>query len=155
MENYLRRLGPSAAASSFAALKALVPEDPFAADGILGMHVASMPILRKSLGDPTAPPDLGAFLALRLRYLKIFNAAMAERRLDALAFPQSSAELPGVFDEAPYPATTVSEINIAGLPGVTVPAGRFRNGSPFSLIFVGRMWTEAALLNRSFHFASL
>ena len=39
MENYLRRLGPSAAASSFAALKALVPEDPFAPDGMLGMHV--------------------------------------------------------------------------------------------------------------------
>jgi len=58
--------------------------------------------------------------------------------------------LPGVFDEAPYPATTVSEINIAGLPGVTVPAGRFRNGSPFSLIFVGRMWTEAALLNLAY-----
>jgi Asp-tRNA(Asn)/Glu-tRNA(Gln) amidotransferase A subunit family amidase len=150
MENYLRRLGPSAAASSFAALKALVPENPFAADGILGMHVNTMPVLRKSLEDPTAPPDLSAFLALRLRYLKTFNAVMAEHRLDALAFPQSSAELPGVFDEATYPATTVSEINIAGLPGVTVPAGQYRNGAPFSLIFVGSMWSEAPLFSLAY-----
>jgi Asp-tRNA(Asn)/Glu-tRNA(Gln) amidotransferase A subunit family amidase len=75
---------------------------------------------------------------------------MVEHRLDALAFPQSSAELPGVFDEETYPATTVSEINIAGLPGVTVPAGQFRNGSPFSLIFVGPMWSEAALLSLAY-----
>jgi Asp-tRNA(Asn)/Glu-tRNA(Gln) amidotransferase A subunit family amidase len=52
--------------------------------------------------------------------------------------------------KATYPATTVSEINIAGLPGVTVPAGRFSGGSPFSLIFVGPMWSEAELLGLAF-----
>ncbi|WP_158818937.1 amidase [Methylocapsa sp. S129] len=150
MENYLHRLGPSAAAHSFAALRALVPEDPFASEGILGTHVKTLPVLRKSLEDPTAPPDLSAFLALRERHLKIFNAVMAQHRLDALAFPQSFAELPGVFDAATYPATTVSEINIAGLPGVTVPAGQFRNRSPFSLIFVGPMWSEAPLLGLAY-----
>jgi Asp-tRNA(Asn)/Glu-tRNA(Gln) amidotransferase A subunit family amidase len=150
MENFLRRLGPSAAASSFAALKALVPEDPFAPGGMLSIHVKTLPILAKSLEDPTKPPDLSAFLALRTSYLAIFNAVMDKHGLDALAFPQSSAELPGVFDKATYPATTVSEINIAGLPGVTVPAGRFANGSPFSLIFVGRMWSEAKLLQLAY-----
>src|SRR5262249_46426241 len=138
MENFLRRLGPSAAAHSFAGLKALVPQDPFAPDSILGIHRKSQ-VLCKSLEDPTAPPDLSAFLALRLVYLEFFQAVMERNDLLALAFPQSFAELPGVFDKATYPATTVSEINIAGLPGVTVPAGRYANGSPFSLIFVGRM----------------
>jgi Asp-tRNA(Asn)/Glu-tRNA(Gln) amidotransferase A subunit family amidase len=147
MENYLRRLGPSAAARSFARLKALVAQDPFGSEGILAMHLDTLPILRASLEDPTAPPDLGAFLALRLRYLDIFEAAMDRNDLVALAFPQSFAALPGVFEKATYPATTVSEINIAGLPGVTVPAGRYANGSPFSLIFVGRMWSEAKLLS--------
>ncbi len=75
---------------------------------------------------------------------------MAEHGLDALAFPQSSSALPGVFDTASYPATTVSEINIAGLPAVTVPAGCFGNGSPYSLILVGRLWSEAALLGFAF-----
>ncbi|MCW6507466.1 amidase [Lichenifustis flavocetrariae] len=146
MEMFLRRLGSSAAANSFAALKAKLPEDPFAPDGILGAHVKSMPVLRASLEDPTAVPDLSGFLAARQHYLTIFNAVMTEHRLDALSFPQSSAALPGIFDAATYPATTVSEMNIAGLPGVTVPAGRFRNGSPYSLLFVGRMWSEASLL---------
>ncbi len=152
MEIWLRRMGSSAAANSFAALKSLVPEDPFGPDCILSAHVKTMPILRTSLQDPTVPPDLSAFLAVRLAYLKIFNAVMAQHDLDALVFPQSSTALPGVFDTAPYPATTVSEINIAGLPGVTVPAGVFGNGSPFSLIFVGRMWSEAKLLGLAYDY---
>ncbi len=152
MEHYLRRLGPSAAAHSFAGLKALVPEDPFSPGGALHIHVQYSKILEQSLKDPTSPPDLSEFLAVRLRYLEVFNATMALHNLDALAFPQMSGELPGVFTTLMHPATTVSEINIAGLPGVTAPAGQFRNGSPFSLIFVGRMWSEAALLNLAYAF---
>ena len=150
MDLYLRRLGPSAAADSLAKLKALIPDDPFGPEGILGGHAVTMPILRKSLEDPTAVPDLSEFLAVRQAYLRAFNAVMDQHRLDALVFPQSFTELPGLFDTATYPATTVSEINIAGLPGVTVPAGRYQNGSPFSLIFVGRMWSEAQLLGLAF-----
>jgi Asp-tRNA(Asn)/Glu-tRNA(Gln) amidotransferase A subunit family amidase len=61
-------------------------------------------------------------------------------------------ELPGIFDTVQHPATTVSEINIAGLPGITVPAGMFANGSPFALILVGRMWSEADLLGYAYAF---
>src|SRR4029450_7455090 len=49
LENYLRRLGASAKASSFAALKALLLSDPFGPEGILGAHAKNMPILAKSL----------------------------------------------------------------------------------------------------------
>ena len=146
MELFLRRLGPSAAASSFAAFKALVPQDPFAPEGILGMHPKSSDVLRRSLEDPTAPPDLGPFLALRNAYLAAFNATTLKHGLDGFVFPQTFAQPPGVYEKTTYPATTVSEINIAGLPGVTVPAGSYANGAPFSLIFVGRMWSEAKLL---------
>ena len=146
LELFLRRLGSSAAANSFAGLKALVPENPFAPDGILGIHVKTLKGLAASLENPTAPPDLSDFLALREAYLERFDAVMSAHGLDALAFPQSFAQIPGVFDKETFPATTVSEINIAGLPGVTVPAGRYANGAPFSLIFVGRMWSEAKLL---------
>ena len=59
---------------------------------------------------------------------------------------------PGIFDTTEYPSTTVSEINIAGLPGVTVPAGRYANGAPFSLIFIGRMWSEADLLGYAYDY---
>jgi len=145
METFLRRLGPGAAAHNLAELKALVP-DPFADPKLLGEHPPVRPVLARSLADPATPPDLSAFVAVREAYLAVFDRVMAEARLDALAFPQSWAEPPGVFDTEEYPATTVSEINIAGLPGVTVPAGRYASGAPFSLILVGSMWREGRLL---------
>jgi Asp-tRNA(Asn)/Glu-tRNA(Gln) amidotransferase A subunit family amidase len=46
----------------------------------------------------------------------------------------------------------VCEINIAGLPGVTVPAGFYASGAPFNLIFVGRMWSEADLLGFAYDY---
>lgn len=145
LEMFLRRLGPSAAATSFAALKGLLSEDPFASDKLLGIH-AKKPVLAKSLIDATVPPDLSEFLAAREAYLAIFDKVMAHKQLDVLVFPQMSEALPGIFSEATYPATTVSEINIAGLPGVTVPAGQYGNGAPFALILVGPLWSEAKLL---------
>ena len=42
--------------------------------------------------------------------------------------------------------TTVGEINIAGLPALTGPAGRYAAGAPFNLIVVGSMWSEGALI---------
>ena len=54
--------------------------------------------------------------------------------------------LPPLHGQEPIHETTVCEINIAGLPGVTVPAGYHASGAPFCLIFVGRMWSEPQLL---------
>ena len=149
-DQFLRRLGPSSAAPSFAALKAILPQDPYAPDGLLAILPKMFEAVRCGLVDPTAPPDLSAFLALRLAYLGAFEAALDAHGLDGLVFPQSFAEPPGVFEKTPYPATTVSEINIAGVPGVTVPAGAYASGAPFSLIFVGRMWSEAQLLGYAY-----
>jgi Asp-tRNA(Asn)/Glu-tRNA(Gln) amidotransferase A subunit family amidase len=126
-------------------LSALLPVNPFSPEGPLGVH-ANMPVLKKSLENPAAVPDLAEFRAAREAYLRTFNKVMQQHKLDVLIFPQSSAEIPGTFEKTQYPATTVSEINVAGLPGVTVPAGQFKNGAPFSLIFVGPMWSEADLL---------
>lgn len=151
-DNYLRRLGPSAAANSLLALRPLLKTDPFADDALLGIHPKQMKVLAQSLLDPGAVPDLSEFLAAREAYLRTFTKVMKQHQLDVLIFPQVSAEIPGIFEKAEYPATTVSEINIAGLPGVTVPAGRFGNGSPFSLIFVGPMWSEADLLGYAFDY---
>jgi Asp-tRNA(Asn)/Glu-tRNA(Gln) amidotransferase A subunit family amidase len=129
----------------------MLPLDPFSAEGPLGVH-ASQPVLKKSLENPAAVPDLSEFLAIRLAYLKTFAKVMRQHRLDVLIFPQVSAEIPGIFETTEYPATTVSEINIAGLPGVTVPAGQFKNGSPFSLILIGPMWSEADLMGYAYDY---
>jgi len=66
--------------------------------------------------------------------------------LDALVFPQMHEEIPPLHGEQRIRETTVDEINISGLPGVTVPAGYHASGAPFNLIFVGRLWSEGDLL---------
>jgi aspartyl-tRNA(Asn)/glutamyl-tRNA(Gln) amidotransferase subunit A len=77
---------------------------------------------------------------------------MNAQSLDALVFPQMRAALPPLHGGELIQETTVSEINIAGLPGVTVPAGFYASGAPFCLILVGRMWSEAQLLSFAFDY---
>ena len=40
----------------------------------------------------------------------------------------------------------VSEVNIAGLPAVTVLAGYYASGAPFNLVIVAPQWSEADIL---------
>ncbi len=150
LQKYLERLGPDAALRSFAAFAAATAkEDAFAPSGVLGL-MPSLPQFAACLADPARPPDLSEFIAVKEAYLEIFDAVFAEARLDALAFPQMRTALPPLHGTETIHETTVGEINIAGLPGVTVPAGYYSSGAPFGLIFVGRMWSEADLLAYAF-----
>ncbi|WP_225773368.1 amidase [Inquilinus sp. Marseille-Q2685] len=152
LDQYLKRLGPQAAIRSFDAFKAAVAaEDPFGPDGVL-FDLADLPGFRASLADPLAPPDLSGFLAAKEAYLAIFAETLARHRLDGLVLPQMREVLPLVGSGARIQETAVSEINIAGLPGVTVPAGRTASGAPFGLLFIGPMWSEAALLSFAFDY---
>ncbi|MFE0755958.1 amidase [Inquilinus sp. NPDC058860] len=154
LDRYLTRLGPDAAIRSFEAFKAAVAaEDPFGPGGVLAF-MADAPAFRAGLADPSAPPDLSDFLAAKEAYLEIFAEVMARHRLDGLAVPQMRGELPFAGSGQAIQETAVSEINIAGLPGVTVPAGRTASGAPFGLLFIGPMWSEAALLSFAFDYES-
>ncbi len=146
LHRYLDRLGPDAALKTFAAFAAAVAaEDPFAPSGVLG-YMPRMPGFEACLAAPTVPPDMTPFIALREEHLAIFGRVFAENGLDALIFPQMRSALPPIFAGDIIHETVVSEINIAGLPGVTVPAGYYASGAPFNLIIVGPMWSEAKLL---------
>ncbi len=154
LQRYLERLGPDAALRGFADLAAATAsEDPFAPAGVLGFmpHVANF---TACLADPGHPPDLSVFIAAREAYLSIFDEVMARERLDALVFPQMRNQVPPLYGPGAIAETTVSEINIAGLPGVTIPAGAYASGAPFGLIFVGRVWSEGDLLGFAFDFES-
>lgn len=59
-------------------------------------------------------------------------------------------ELPGLHAGEAILETTVGELNIAGLPGVTMPAGYYSSGAPFELIFLGKQWSEALLLQMAY-----
>jgi aspartyl-tRNA(Asn)/glutamyl-tRNA(Gln) amidotransferase subunit A len=41
-------------------------------------------------------------------------------------------------------------VNLAGLPGIAVPAGLDKQGLPLGLQLIGQPWEEAALLNTAF-----
>jgi len=143
---YLARLGPDAALKTFADfVKATAAEDVFGQDGVLA-YLHYLPQFAACLADPSRPPDLSQFMAVKEAYLNCFDEVFARHRLDALVFPQMHEEIPPLHGEQMIRETTVSEINIAGLPGVTVPAGYHASGAPFNLIIVGRLWSESDLL---------
>ena len=150
MQKYLERLGPDAALRTFAEFAAATAkEDAFGPSGVLSF-APNLPQFAACLADPARPPDMSEFIAAKEAYLEIFDAVFAEARLDALAFPQMRSALPPLHGTDTIHETTVGEINIAGLPGVTVPAGYYASGAPFNLIFVGRMWGEADLLGLAY-----
>jgi aspartyl-tRNA(Asn)/glutamyl-tRNA(Gln) amidotransferase subunit A len=91
-------------------------------------------------------------MALRDHYIATFNSVMDRNKLDALIFPQSRTETPLLFSGEEITQTVTSEINIGGLPGITVPGGYYKSGSAFGLIFVGRLWDEAQLLRLAYSF---
>ena len=152
METYLRRLGPSAARRSFATFAdATRAQDPFGPTGVLG-YLSDSPAFQATRAHPATPPDMSDFVQARAAYLDIFTTVMDANRLDALVFPQLRAPPPPLHSDATIEATTVSEINIAGLPGVVVPAGTHQNGAPFCPLFVGRQWSAAHLLALAFDY---
>ena len=147
---YLQRLGPDAALKTFAEFAtATAAEDAFGNNGVLGM-MHHLPQFVACLADPTRPPDLSDFIAARESYLRIFTEVFAREKLDAVIFPQMRSALAPLHGKGVIEETTVSEINIAGLPGVTVPAGYYASDAPFCLIVVGRQWAEADLLSYAF-----
>ena len=150
IETYLRRLGPAAALRTFADFAAATrAEDPFAEHGVLSF-MPRVPGFAACLADPSRPPDMSAFIAAREAHLALFDAVWAAHRLDALVFPQMRAPLGTLHGDDIIHETTVSEINIAGLPAVTVPAGYHASGAPFGIIVVGPLWSEADLLGVAF-----
>ena len=146
MHLYLQRMGPDVAFKTFAAFaEATKAENCFAEGGAL-FYMPAIEAFSSILANPTAPPDLSDFLALREAYLSIFDEVMARHDLDALVFPHMRCELPPLESNGTIYETTVCEINIAGVPVLAVPAGTYASGSPFGLVFVGRMWSEAELI---------
>ena len=146
MQLYLQRMGPEASLKSFEAFaEATKAEDCFAPGGVL-FYMSALEPFKKCRANPTVPPDLSDFLALRESYLTIFEEVMERHQLDALVFPQMRNELPPLHGTEGIHETSVCEINIAGLPGLTVPAGTYASGAPFGLIFIGHLWSEGALI---------
>lgn len=133
---FLGELGDTSSIRSFADLQAFAAAHGFAND-------SSLLSLAKS--DPNVDPGEAAFDARRDAYDAIFDQVMQDNHLDGLFFPQETKEIGDLYTGG-ISSTTVSEINIAGLPAVVVPDGAYADGRPFSTLFVGPKFSEPQLL---------
>ncbi|MCP2253244.1 aspartyl-tRNA(Asn)/glutamyl-tRNA(Gln) amidotransferase subunit A [Prauserella aidingensis] len=143
VEDYLRGLGETSPVGSLEELDAWADSHGFADDQRIDEMVAKL---------DSEPPVDEEFERASAEYQRIFDRVMDDRDLDALVFPQQVEAIPGIYD-GEINASTVSEINIAGLPGVVVPDGAYAGGKPFNLIFVDKKWTEAELLGYAYDYA--
>jgi Asp-tRNA(Asn)/Glu-tRNA(Gln) amidotransferase A subunit family amidase len=150
MNNYLKNLGPTARVHSVKQLGKALGGDLFGPKGPMHTFIDLSPQAKWSAKHLTVAPDLSVFREAREKYLRILNRVMAENDLDALVFPQATHEIPKLYGGGEIDSTTVSEINIAGLPAVVVPAGKYPDGKPFSLEFIGRPWSEAQLIGYAY-----
>ena len=146
IQKFLQRMGPNVALKTFAEFaEATKKEDAFGPKGTLS-YMSHVPAFVESAKSPSTPPDMTAFIALRETYLDIFNSVFDKHGLDAVIFPQMRGPLGPLHGEETIDGMVVSEVNIAGLPAVTIPAGFYASGAPFNLVIVARQWSEADIL---------
>ena len=143
---YLQRMGPDVALKTFGDFaKATEKENAFAPGGVLSW-MPNLPEFVEAMKSPSSPPDMSSFIKLRETYLDIFNTVFAKHKLDAIIYPQMRGPLGPLHGDDYIHETVVSEVNIAGLPAVTLPAGFYGSGAPFNLVIVAPQWSEADIL---------
>ncbi|MEQ8234344.1 MAG: hypothetical protein RKL32_21760, partial [Gammaproteobacteria bacterium] len=153
-EEWLERMGPSmivnqvAAANGVSSIAALeiLGISPFAPGESFASTPGSYP---EEFANPDVPGDIEDYFAARVEMLAEFNRVLDEYDLDGLFFPQALTPLQDL-DSGRISGTTVSEINHLGVPVLTVSGGYYGDGSPFGILFVGDMWSDAELLGYGF-----
>jgi Asp-tRNA(Asn)/Glu-tRNA(Gln) amidotransferase A subunit family amidase len=149
LELYLRRFGEASPVHSLKTLARIAGASPFDPGEPLARWQAHA-IVGPSIRDPSRLPDVSAFFAERERLLAVIVATMRDHALDAFIYPQMRKHTPPVAGDERIEPTTLAETSIAGIPAVTVPAGYFASGAPFSLVVFGAPWREAELIGMAF-----
>ena len=154
MEQYLDRLfgEDSPESTSIDRLRNETSVNLFDEGGVVRILVNEFEVALDSLDDPEVTPDLSEFTAVQDAYRQTFSAVLAEHHLDALVFPQMLTRTPNLNSSSNIAASSVEAINILGTPGVNVPAGFYDNGAPFSLMFMGDLFSEAELLSIAYDY---
>ncbi|PLT33065.1 amidase [Bacillus sp. V5-8f] len=145
LEKYLKNANPEL---SIQEVFEKAGEVPWAEGGPLSL-VSDFVNAEKAAVDPSVLPDLTEFNEVKAELLRIINTVMEKHQLDGFVYPQMPEAFP-TREVDNVKSTTISEINISGLPLITVPAGYYENGSPFALAFFGEMWSEANLIGMAY-----
>lgn len=149
LENYLENLNPEDETLTIENVFDRAGEVPWTEDGPLSWIVERVDM--EDLENPDEEPDLTHFEEVKSEYLTMIEEVMEKHDLDGFVYPQMSKETPSL-EEGEIGATTVSEINIAGVPLITVPAGYYESGSPFALAFFGDTWSEPELIGMAYDY---
>lgn len=147
---YLTRLGPNAAIKTWEEFVVATDIEEITAPGTNLGFLYNLPDFLEAIKSPNTPPAMPAFIELKRRYLELFDEVFSRHQLDGLAYPQMLEEIPELHSGDAILETTVGELNIAGLPAITVPAGYYQSGAPFELIFLGKKWSEPALIQQAY-----
>ncbi|MCM3668224.1 amidase [Mesobacillus maritimus] len=145
LENYLKNIS---AELSIRSVFEKAGEVPWAEGGPLSL-VSDLINAETAAKDPNYLPDLTEFSEVKNELLRITNHVLEIHDLDGFVYPQMPEAIPA-REVDNVKSTTISEINISGLPLITVPAGYYECGSPFALAFFGKMWSEAELIGMSY-----
>jgi amidase len=141
LEKYFKNISPELSIKSVFEKAGQVP---WREDGPLSL-VSDIINAETAAEDPSVIPNLKEFNEVKAKLLHIIHMVMEKHELDGFVYPQMPEAIPAMKVEN-VKSTTISEINISGLPLITVPAGYYENGSPFALAFFGKMWSEAELI---------
>jgi Asp-tRNA(Asn)/Glu-tRNA(Gln) amidotransferase A subunit family amidase len=149
LDQYLKRPGSSTNVNS---VEELIEQG--AIDEETLESYKSTPGGEESLANPDVMPPIDDFLEIREAYLDVFSEVMKSNDLDALVFPQRAVPVPDFSssEDRDFSLIGSPEINIMGTPGITVPAGNYADGSPFSLSFLGESFSEADLLSYAYDY---
>lgn len=151
INEFFKTLDPSRSPTSVAQYIAQSGDNLLRESGpLLGSFAASGatpdagPALGIAASDPTVNQTLYVqkFMSGRAAFLHALHEIMIDYKLDGFFFPQQSSEPTATG----YSATTVSEVNLLGIPQVNLPFGYYPDGTPFSVAFFGDQYTEAQLL---------
>jgi amidase len=148
LNQFFASLGPSMP-ETYAEFQALTGINLFEANGPLVGNINAT--LTAALADPSVLPDISGFMDGRAALLAEFRLIMDANNLDALFYPQMWSPLEARVGGS-YRAMTVSEVNLLGTPAVNLSGGYYPDGSPFSVQFLGDMWSEGNLLSMAYDF---
>jgi amidase len=153
LQQWMSTLDPSKSPTSVAAFQAKTGINLLASGGPILGNLASTPGLATAVTEPDVSQDalVQAFMSGRAQMLAEFQQVMKDYGLDGFFFPQEWRE-PGALVGGSYANTSVSEINIMGTPQVNLPGGYYADGTPFSVAFLGDVWSEESLLSYAYDF---
>ena len=133
--------------ASFGEFVDIVGRNPATPDGPLDFILDDVPLGPDGQPDADQVPDLGPFREYQAAYQRNFADVFAKYELDALVFPSIATLQPFITEPGVPDLTASPEINVAGVPVVTVPSTRLPGPPrPFSLAFIGPQYSEPALL---------